>query len=192
MNSKLLSRKPPTGQTNGSLTPQHKINDTVDFADRYKSNSKIPSHLLEEARHLNETKNQLESRTSEVEKSNKLFESQLNQFVQYINSSKDLDFETKQRLKNKISEAEKLLDLQAKDDQRANESSKATSVPTSTVQVNSALEGLISAFDSSEVGGKKADFNNEKHRHKNDKINGNEVKYDSDESFNEMILKLNL
>src|SRR5699024_9555672 len=72
----------------------------------------IPPYLLDDARRWRENKVQLESRRTELEQCNKLLESQLDQFRQYINSASSLDSAAKQRLENRIEEAEKLLDRQ--------------------------------------------------------------------------------
>lgn len=137
-----------------------------------KSEAKIPSHLLEEANQLRETQNKLVSRMNEVEKCNLLFESQLAEFRQYINSTGDIDVETKRRLENKINEAEKLLDLHARDPTGSSGSLKlgasnylgslgseltATAknsspvIQTAADKVNNALESLIGAFESCDV-----------------------------------------
>lgn len=77
-----------------------------------KSKSPVPSYWLDEVRRLNNDKNHLETRKSELEKCNKLLELQLNQFKTYINTTGTLDQRTKQKLANRIQEAEKLLDEQ--------------------------------------------------------------------------------
>nr|XP_046918764.1 uncharacterized protein LOC124498972 [Dermatophagoides farinae] len=114
-----LTPSPTSSSQASPNSPDNNNTTTITIADNQQPQStSLPSFWLDEVRRLKNDRNHLETRKFELEKCNKLLELQLNQFKTYINTTGTLDERTKQKLENRIQEAEKLLDEQQQQQQQ--------------------------------------------------------------------------